>query len=310
MYKFPGVPSPEADVHEIADFIEFECIKHRSVSARQVFASLDISVDYDYHAGGVPEEEEMEPKIIESLNEIERRQQFCGTRYPFRVIEHGYVVTFNPTVDEITREIYKFLLFATRLDMQKERIQNNIDGALLFEELSEYIGKNYFGERAESYLFGTAVKGSNFQNKITSLIKLMGEGGSFKSRIDTSPNINKDDCLDVVVWKSFSDGYPGKLIGFGQCKTGTYWKDNLTILRPDSFCKKWFKDQPCVDAVRLFFISESILRTGWYGYTAEGGILFDRCRIMDYLPIDESPPFLPQIKAWNISVAEKFLLRK
>lgn len=309
MYKFPDVPSPKADVHEIADFIEIECIRHKRVSARDVSASLNILVDYDYRINGVPEEEELEPKIVESLHEIEQRQRFCGNRYPFSVSQHGYVVTFNPMIDEIIREVYTFLLFTTRLDMQKERIQNNIDGALLFEELSEYTGKNYFGERAESFLFGTASRGSNFRDKIKSLVQRMKEGRGFESRSDSSPNINKDDNLDVVVWKSFSDGYPGKLIGFGQCKTGTYWENSLTSLQPDSFCKKWFRNQPAVNPIRLYFISESILRTDWYNHTSEAGILFDRCRIMDYLPIYESLPFFPQIKTWNRAVAEKFLLR-
>jgi len=67
---------------------------------------------------------------------------------------------------------------------------------------------------------------------------------------------------------------------------------------------------PPVPPVRLFFISESLLRNQWYEFTAEAGILFDRCRIMDYLPvaeIEESTSFLSQIKAWNMAVTEKFL---
>ncbi|MDQ1351431.1 MAG: hypothetical protein QG657_1733 [Acidobacteriota bacterium] len=307
MYKIPDVPSSKADIHEIADFTEIECIKKKTVSAREVFSSID-KYDDHYYAGGVPEDEALEPRLADAINEIDRRCLFCGGRYPFTVGSVGHVVKLNPAVDEAVREVYAFLLFATRLDMKNHREQNGIDGALLFEELSEYIGKHYFGERTESFLFGTASRENNFQNKIISLTKLMGEGRSFESRIDTSPNSNKDDGLDVVVWKPFSDFYPGKLIGFGQCKTGTHWKDNLTFLRPDSFCKKWFKDQPPADPVRLFFISESILRNQWYDLSAEGGILFDRCRIMDYLPVNEirkdAPPFLSQIKAWNKTVVE------
>jgi hypothetical protein len=303
MYKIPDVPSPKADVHEIADFIEIECIKNGSVSGRELFSSLDLLDDH-YYPDGVPEDDNLEPKIADSLHEIDRRYRMCGAKYPFRVERHGYLVTLNSSVDEPIREIYTFLLFATRLDMKSHRIQNDIDGALLFEELSEYIGKNYFGERAESYLFGTASGENNFNKKIISLAKRMGEGGDFKNRDETSPNINKDDGLDVVVWKSFSDGSCGKLIGFGQCKTGTHWKNYLTILQPDSFCKKWFRDQPTVNPVRLFFISESILRNRWYEHASEGGILFDRCRIMDYLPIKDTLPFLSQIKAWNNAVID------
>ncbi|HLP44674.1 MAG TPA: hypothetical protein VK469_01940 [Candidatus Kapabacteria bacterium] len=146
--------------------------------------------------------------------------------------------------------------------------------------------------------------------KIKSLIKQLGEGEGFKNRNETSPYTNKDDDLDVVLWKSFSDNCPGKLIGFGQCKTGTYWKSQLKILQPFSFCSKWFSDMPPVLPIRLFFISESILRNRWYENVAEGGVLFDRCRIMDYLPvkeIEEAPLFLSKIKTWNKMVVEKRL---
>lgn len=307
MYKIPDVPSPGADIHEIADFIEIECFKNKIISAREIFSSMDKFDDHQY-SGGVPEDEELEPTIEDTFNEIDRRFGFCGSRYPFKVDAVGHVVTFNREVDEIVHEVYAFLLFATRLDMKDHRKQNNIDGALLFEELSEYVGKHYFGERTDSFLFGTACSESNFETKIKSLIKRLREGEGFKNRNETSPNTNKDDDLDVVVWKGFSDGYPGKLIGFGQCKTGTYWKNQLKILQPLSFCSKWFSDMPPVPPVRLFFISECILRNRWYEHAAEGGILFDRCRIMDYLPVNEirkdAPSFLSKIKAWNKTVVE------
>jgi hypothetical protein len=48
MYKIPDVPSPEAEVHEIADFIEIECIRNDSVSAREIFSSLDLLDDHYY----------------------------------------------------------------------------------------------------------------------------------------------------------------------------------------------------------------------------------------------------------------------
>lgn len=309
MYKIPDVPSSKADIHEIADFVEVECLKNKIISAREIFSSIDKFDDHQY-SGGVPEDEELEPKLADVIDEIDRRRKFCGEKYPFYIGSEGHVVKFNQAANETIREVYQFLLFTTRLDMKNHRKQNGSDGTLLFEKLAEFIGKHYLGERAESFLFGTACQESNFEKKITSLTKLMGEGGAFKSRIDTSPNIKKDDGLDVVVWKSFSDGNPGKLIGFGQCKTGTCWKDNLVFLRPDSFCKKWLKDQPTVDPIRLFFISESILRNRWYEHTAQGGVLFDRCRIMDYLPvkeIEEAPLFLSKIKTWNKMVVEKRL---
>lgn len=306
MYKIPDIPSPKADINEIADFVEIQCIKDKSVSARKIFSSLDILSDHRYE-DGVPEDDELEPIIVDTFNEIDRRGQLCGTRYPFEIGTHGHVVKTNDALDETGREIYTFLLFATRNDMNSQRIKKNIDGSLLFEELAEHVGKHYFGERAESFLFGTASQGKNFSEKIESLTKQLREGSGLTTRKQTSLNTSKDDGLDVVVWKSFADGYCGKLIGFGQCKTGTYWKNHLTIVRPDSFCKKWFKQPLAVDPVRLFFISESILRHKWYEYSTECGILFDRCRIMDYLPENLPPSFLKRVKTWNRAIIKENL---
>ncbi|MCP4148176.1 MAG: hypothetical protein GY757_10545, partial [bacterium] len=268
MYKAPNLPSASAGIHEITDFIEIECIKKGKVSVREILTGLDLPGEHIYD-DGVPGDDLLEPMLDDALNEINRRFDSCGKRYPFRVKKQGHVVTVGSTVQDMIREVYTFLLFATRLDMKNQRTQKDIDGSLLFEELSQYVGKHYFGERSDSFLFGTASMGIPFDEKIKSLIKRMGEGGRFGNRNRTSPNMNKDDGLDVVVWKSFSDGSCGQLIGFGQCKTGTHWKDGLKKLRPDTFCKKWFADQPVVDPVRLFFISESVLRSSWYEYTAE-----------------------------------------
>jgi hypothetical protein len=306
MYKIPGLPSPEDDIHEIADFAEIECIKKKdkTVSAREVISALDKLDDHRY-TDGVPEVEALESRVEDAINEIEQRRKFCGVNYPFKIDEYGHVISLNPKVDKAIHEIYTFLLLATRLDMKNQRRHNQIDGALLFERLSEYVGKYYFGERAESFLFGTSSGSGNFEKKINLLIDQLREGGRFRNRNQISPDKYKDDTLDVVVWKSFSDGYQGKLIGFGQCKTGTHWKDTLKMQQPDIFCKQWFIDQPAVNPVRLFFISESILRSEWYHHTTNSGILFDRCRIMDYLPIEQikTAQFFSQIKEWNKAVA-------
>ncbi len=303
MYKIPDIPTPKADINEIADFVEVQCLKKSNVSAREIFSSLDILTD-EHYENGVPEDDELEHIIDDTFAEIERRSQFCGTRYPFELRPHGHVAGINPSVDETILAVYSFLLFATRLDMGSQRIIKGIDGALLFEELAEYVGKNYFGERAESFLFGTASQEENFGKKIESLTKQLGEGVGLTKRKHTSQKSTKDGGVDVVVWKSFADGSYGKLIGFGQCKTGTYWKESLTIVRPDSFCKKWFKQLPAIEPIRLFFISESILRHLWYEHTTDCGILFDRCRIMDYLPAHLPPSFLTKAKEWTNAVVE------
>ncbi len=120
MYKLPDAPTPKADIHEIADFIEVECIRNNRISVKEIRHSIDKARDYRYD-DGVPEEEELEEKredvltlegrMADVLTEIDRRHQFCGTRYPFRVVNNGHVVTLDSDIDKTIYEIYTFLLF-------------------------------------------------------------------------------------------------------------------------------------------------------------------------------------------------------
>ena len=88
----------------------------------------------------------------------------------------------------------------------------------------------------------------------------------------------------MVVWKPFSDKRQGKLIGFGQCKTGTHWKNGLYELVPDGFCRKWVRTIPAVKPLRLYFITSLPRGTESYDSCVYAGIFFDRCCILDSAP--------------------------
>jgi hypothetical protein len=137
-------------------------------------------------------------------------------------------------------------------------------------------------------LFGTAQK-ERFEEKVNELCRELGEGVEFENKMNVSANQIKDDRLDVVVWKSFADRKESKLIGFGQCKTGTSWRsdNSLTQLRPENFCQKWFRRMPAHTPARLFFVADTFNLDTWYNDASDAGIVFDRFRLMDYLPDNE-----------------------
>ena len=279
MFKIPGLPSPQAHSHELADFIELECVKETSVSARQVLAALNRIADNDY-TDGVDEEEDIDIGVEEAFSEIENRIRYTNNRYPFSLDSTGSILTIRND-DEKTYWLYVYLLLATRLNMQSARSFAEIDGTFLFEELSAEIAKNYLGERAESLIFGTSSGSSDFSDKIDELCGFLKEGCGFRSRTP-NPTTAKDGKLDIVVLKHFYDERAGKLIGFGQCKTGTNWRDKLTQLHPQTFCSKWLQDMPAFFPIRLFFLCEALSNKYWYEDSSDSGILFDRCRCMDF----------------------------
>ena len=301
-FKWPGTPSARAGAHELADFAELTAWREGGVSALGLLRRLGRIGEND-HSEGVAEDEEAEPAVEETCEELERRGRACGAvgGYPFEMDAAGNTLQVAGRDRSPGRDVYRYLLLATRLDMGRDREHAGIDGTLLFEKLSAEIAQAYLGDRAESLVFGTAAGGADFPGKVDDLCRRIGEGGGFARRARVSPE-RRDGKLDVVAWKPFSDGMEGKLIAFGQCKTGTGYKRSLAQLQPDSFCGKWMRSIPVLNPVRMFFVSESLSRRDWAGDGLDGGLVFDRCRIVDFCG-GASGAVLDELAAWTEAAA-------
>ena len=207
--------------------------------------------------------------------------------------------------DESNRRkiVYRYLLLATRLNMASCRVHGSIDGTLLLEELAADVAREFLGDRAESLVFGTSSGTGDFPAKVNDLCQNLKEGGGFVSHTQARPTAN-DGKLDVVVWKGFADHQPGKLIGFAQCKTGTNFKDSLSQLQPDSFCSKWLQRPPAFTPVRMFFAAEALSRQNWYNDVSDAGLLFDRCRIVDFCD-SVTEEVLAKVRAWTEACSDR-----
>ena len=300
MFKWPGMPSPQAPDHEQADYAELVAWQTSSMSMTALTNDLK-RIDENDYSDGVPEEEETARVAEEAYLEIERRGEACGNGYPFVTDQHGYMLRLNQGASNDKYFIYKYLLLATRLDMQGNRFHAGIDGASLFEELAAEVAREYLGSRAESLIFGTQAGTADFRGKVDDLCKQIGEGGGFGDLNETSPK-QKDGKLDVVAWKRFTDGLEGKLIAFGQCKTGTNYTGTLSQLQPDSFCRKWIRSPFAFPPIRTFFVAEALPRSRWRNASIDAGLLFDRCRIVDFSN-EVSEDVVGKIKAWTEAAA-------
>lgn len=301
MFKWPdGRPSPKADAHELADFVELVTWRDGRMSAVELMKHINRIDETDY-TDGVPEEDELSPLVEAVFEELERRSDACAGCYPFHVGNHGQTARFDAgRCRRASPAIYMYLLLATRLNMNIHRMYNEIDGTALFEELAAQCARTYLGRRSRGLVFGTAVKGS-FAAKVDSLCKCIGEGDGFKNHVGgrLAP---KDAKLDVVAWIPFSDGGPSKLIIFGQCKTGTHYRDHLTQLQPDSFFADWCLSTPMVTPTRAFFVAEALSRLRRRGMARDAGILFDRCRIVDFSDA-AGQDVLDKIASWTDAAA-------
>ena len=296
MFKLPGMPSYLASPHELADYAEWVCWQSKGTSKTALLQNLGRLDENDY-TGGVPEEEETPDAVAEAFIEIERRSIACRDGYPFTLGNEGYSLFPSGKGPNDKQFIYRFLLLATRLDMAKNKRHAGVDGTSLFEKLAAETGQAYFGARSEKMIFGTSEKGSEFSAKVDLLCEKMQEGEGFVNRNEAPPK-KRDGGLDVVVWKPFADNLPGKLIGFGQCKTGTHYRNTLTYLQPGTFCDNWLHSSPTVPPIRMFFVAEALPRYDWNSTAREAGLLFDRCRIVDYIE-DLSNDTIEMAKAWT-----------
>jgi len=297
MFKLPNLPSPQAECHELADFAELLAWDKGSVSAREIEAYLSRLGENDQNFGCDDNDDETAAELDEVMNEIERRAVACGGGYPFVLEREGTVLRHAPDNKDHRTHVYHYLLLSTRLNMTTDRVHAKIDGAGLLEEISAETVRCYLGpQRARSMVFGTAAPGT-FEDKINRLCRELGEGGSFRT-LDTGSVDANDDKLDTVSWLPFADKTRSQLVVFGQCKTGTNWGGMVTQLQPSDFIKRWMSEPYMHDPVRAFCVVEAVNRARWVGHCVYSGILFDRCRIVDFCEKPGSV-LLGKIKKWS-----------
>lgn len=300
MFKLPALPSPRADIHELADFAELLALQNESdsVSVREILAYLGRAGDNEYNEGVDDEDDINADALDEVMMEIDRRSKSCVGGYPFALDLKGTVLRHDRVDSSERAVIYRYLLLSTRLNMMADKVQAGIDGTGLLEEISAAVLRCYLGyNRAKSVVFGTAI-GGTFRDKVDALCGALGEGGGYEA-LDPGPVNANDDRLDSVAWIPFSDKREGKLIIFCQCKTGSSWREHTTQLQPDAFIRRWMKHRTfLVVPVRAFCVSESTCSNRWGGLVSYAGLLFDRLRLVDFLDCIE-PNLLERVRTWN-----------
>lgn len=302
-FKLPNCPSPRPNHHELADFAELLALVRGRSSAREIQSYLTKIDDNEENIGIEDDDERIEILSDGMITEIGHRIHACPGGYPFRTDSSGSIIEHFDEANPLKGLLYRYLLLATRLKMREQKIQAGIDGTHLMEELGAVVLKNYLGgNKAQSQVFGTAHQGS-FEEKINELCHALREGVQFQN-IDTGALNANDDGLDVVGWVPFADRLPAKICIFGQCKTGTSWRNHVNRLDPSGFVKRWMSGTIVVDPIKAFFISESADRSQWSGICIYGGILFDRCRMVDFMDELEGS-LLDRIQNWTDAAMNK-----
>jgi hypothetical protein len=300
----------------LADFAEISALKgpRFQSSEADLIGAFDRLEDED--------EDKFESPVKEAFAELAHRSSMKGNfniTYPF-TLEKDTISLNEDALSDEKKLLYIFLLLTTSLNMKSDRIFALLDGAELFELLSKEVAVRFFGgpndKRVRAKIFGTSrqiweskdgVVDNNdlpkFEQAINDLCNFWGEGDSYKPKTDKVTA--KDDKLDIVVCRDFSDGMHAKLTGFGQCKTGTHWINELPRLQPSSFCNRWLDCSPAVQPVKLYFLTDRVSHNELRHHGYEAGIIFERCRILDYaedLPVE----LIGKCAKWTRAALKKY----
>ncbi len=296
MFKLPDkIPSLSSSSQEWADYAEYTAIKRGKISLLSLTKDPLIISD-EIIVIGEDATDKYVNKADDIAAEINYRIRITNGKYPFRLLDKDYSIDHIYS-EEIFYWVYKFLLFATRLKMTSAGVQNGINGPLLFEKLSAEIALSYFGENSQVDVLGTSKKDNGgFRQKLADVVHKLREGGTIHQNEGYLP---QDDNVDVIAWKGFSDKLTSQMIAFGQCKTGTSWRESLSELDTEAFCKTWFSRQPVLTPIRMFFCAQYFPKEVWQPLANTAGLVFDRFRIIDYLPSKIDDALLDDIKNWS-----------
>lgn len=302
-FKIPNsLPTRRSSSEEWSDYAEYLVLKSRNEVKLKSLFRVDALVSDELDVNGIEDDsDELTEKEEDLVSELNRRIDLLTEKYPFELDSNGYILRLKSTMGSHAL-IYKFLLFSTRLNMTANKIQNGLDGTLIFEKLSSIAIQNYFGQRSRSYVFGTSTSGG-FNEKLKELIRLTGEGGIPNIHTGTRP---QDDGLDIIVWNNFKDRKGSKIIGFGQCKTGTDWSEQLERLNPLNFGHSWFSVQPLVTPIKFFCTSQYFPTEYWNTKGRSAGIIFDRFRLLECIEAELPSDLSQEINNWTTG-AEAFI---
>lgn len=224
-------------------------------------------------------------------------------RYPFDARGRSLVV--RPGAASST---YTYLLLLTHFGESAGPAGEN--GAELFESVAAVAARNYFGGDATgavAYQFGFPRRNAptGFADALDDMCIQMNEGGGARRERPTIGH-QKDGKLDLATWIPMPDQRYGKIIGFGQCATGSNWPTKISDLQAITWCSNWMLDVPPAVPLPLFFLPHRVSAKEWTERASYAGVIFDRCRLTAYaarVPL----ALRARIARWNAHVLRERL---
>lgn len=303
-YKLGSIPSELASPCEIADFLEVECLMSDTSSVSIVEAANKFGILTDDNEDDIGDSDIIS-SLQKSLDEVDNRYFDAHAKYPFKADVNTIYIRNDGS--QYLKDLYAFLLLVTRENMRERKLVNNIDGTKLFEQLCCCVIKNYFGNNATSFVFGTGANVNiSFYDRISNFLSRIQVKGYQVNKPQGDIGHHQDGGVDIIAYIPFHDHNQGQFFAIGQCKTGQAWHNS--IVPPYSFVDNYISPSTVFKPVIFYMVSESFSNS-WTEVARQCcGLLFDRERIMEYVPEEELLPsnLLENIRKWNQGVIGRY----
>lgn len=200
------------------------------------------------------EEDRIEDAV---LSEIEFRKAVLGLDYPFTVetSRGSWALSFDG-LGSSGSEIYLSCLLIScmrdkRIREDAVRAESGVDPARLFQAISSDASQALLGR---SISFGwPRADGTNFRDALQGFVDALRVGKPKSQPPFGASRAVKDEGIDVIAWRSFTDGRPGNLLLFGQVASGGNWRGKPVAVELPLFLD-WFHTRPAQHPITAMFI--------------------------------------------------------
>lgn len=281
MFSLPDAKSPEV----VADWIELELASGESSLSKAKVASIIESI-----IGAEPGE----AFISDIWNRLEERQ----SRYSERFFTCDKDLALR-SMEDSPAEYIACLLFSLYGVSDEHRTDPKI-----FERVSAEAIRNYL--QGKAFVFGWPPL-PDVQAKIA--LRVQDVAAAAREKFIESPAARyKDRGVDIVAWKPFiehqaNEHRSNQIVILAQCAAGGNWRLKTTELPYHAWTQ--YIHWAC-DPLTAFAVPRVVPADLWHEVSREGGILFDRIRIINLLPGGIPPGELKsEIGSWVASELEE-----
>lgn len=171
---------------------------------------------------------------------------------------------------------YIFCLLLSYCSDKQKRVAG-LKHEIMFEQLACVVARRYIDGKVLRFGFPRTDLPRSFTKALGCVCCKLHEWTPFAGRTGRQ----KDGGLDLLAWKPFPDGQPGKLILFGHCASGSDWDEKINELQPHDFCSSWLGGDRS-PIVKTFFIPHRLEAEDFDRRAVSAKLFFDRCRMALY----------------------------